>query len=238
MFDNSPRFRIGRFAGEALSVTAGVLLAFSVDAWWARIQEREVVHGLREAANVEAMANREVLERYREVGGTSLRAAQKLTVLIGPDPVLVSTDSLLSLMGRLLTYNAAPLEFAATDRLLASGDIAVLEPAFHRGLLSLRAAATRYADQGRRFEQVHEALIAEFGQVAPLGPLSASKGVHPPSDFPLEVTTVLTDQGLEGAVGNLAVWVDNLNVRVAHLVELTDSVWAPREPSATPARSR
>lgn len=65
MADQSTIKRFGpkRFIGEALSVTAGVLLAFSVDAWWSRVQEAEVVEGLRGAARVEAMANRVQLER-------------------------------------------------------------------------------------------------------------------------------------------------------------------------------
>lgn len=36
---------------------------------------------------------------------------------------------------------------------------------------------------------------------------------------------VLGDRSIEGAVGNLAVWIDNLNWRVERLLALSDSVW-------------
>lgn len=227
MKERFTRQSLGRLAAEALSVTAGVLLAFAVDAMWARAQEQEVVEGLRLAAAVEASANRELLGVYRDAGARSLGAARQLINIISPEPPEVSADSMLTLMGALLTYNAAPLEFAATDRLLASGDLeALLDPEFHRSLLSLRSAATRYENQGERFERIHEELVLEFGRVAPLAILSASKpGLHPPSDFPIDLGSVLRSHNLEGAVGNLAVWVDNLNRRVDQLMLLSDSVW-------------
>ena len=226
MGDGMSRGRIGRLIAEGLSVAAGVLLAFSVDAWWARVQEREVVDGLREAAALEASTNRETLVLYREAGTRSLNAAGELIRLIGPRPEPVAVDSVLFLMGTLLSYDAAPLELSAMDRLLSSGDVeALLDPEFHRGLLGLRATATRYASQGDRFDLIHEELVVEFGRNAPMAILSATRGVHPPSDFPVDVTALLSSRTLEGAVGNLAVWVDNLNRRVDRLIALSDSVW-------------
>lgn len=236
MSDVRPTQRIRRLAVEALSVAAGVLLAFSVDAWWDRVQERDRLEGLRNAAEVEAAENRALLWAYRQAGDRSLDAGRELIDLIGPEPTDVPLDSLLGLMGRLLMYNAAPLELAATDRLLASGDVeSLLDPEFHRGLLRLRTGATRYYDQGVRFERIHEELVVQFGRVAPMAALSASKeGVHPPSDFPVDVEAVLSSSGLEGAVGNLLVWVDNLNASVDRLVELSDAVWPPEPVDGVP----
>lgn len=228
MSEPAPQQRIRRLAVEALSVTVGVLLAFSVDAWWDRVQQRDVVDGLRRAAAVEAASNRRLLESYRGAGQRSITAGRELVRLIGPEPEVVPLDSVLGLMGMLLSYEAAPLEFAATDRLLASGDVEVLlDRQFHDDLLTLRTTATRYMDQGVRFDQVHEELVRTFGSVAPMGALSASKeGVHPPSDFPVDVIVVLSSARLEGAVGNLSVWVDNLNRRLEQIVSLSDSAWA------------
>jgi hypothetical protein len=228
MSEETPRRRFRRLAVEALSVAAGVLMAFSVDALWERSQERDVVDGLRSAAAVEAAANHGLLRRYREGGQLSMEAGRELVTLISPEPDDVPLDSILFLMGTLLSYGAAPLEFAATDRLLSSGDVEeLLAPEFHAGLLELRTTATRYFDQGLRFERIHEELVAEFGNVAPLAVLSASKGdVHPASDFPVDVGAVLSSGALEGAVGNLAVWVDNLNRQLDRLTVLSDSVWA------------
>lgn len=44
-------------------------------------------------------------------------------------------------------------------------------------------------------------------------------------DVPVRVMDVLADRTIEGAVGNLAVWIDRLNRRVERLVALSDSVW-------------
>lgn len=227
MKERFTRRSFGRLAAEALSVTAGVLLAFAVDAWWARTQERNIVEGLRLAAAVEASANHELLTLYRGAGTQSLGAARELIEVIGPDPGDISSDSVLTLLGTLLTYGAAPLELTATDRLLSSGDLeTLLDPNFHRDLLRFRSVATSYEKQGERFERIHEELVMAFGRVAPLAVLSASKpGLHGPSDFPVDIDRVLRSPGLEGAVGNLAVWVDNLNTRVDQLVVLSDSVW-------------
>ena len=228
MTEPSPARRARKLAIEALSVTAGVLLAFSVDAWWERVQERDVVEGLRGAAAVEAAANRSLLEAYRGAGERSMEAGSRLIDLISPEPDEVPLDSILFLMGTLLSYNAAPLEFSATDRLLSSGDVeSLLDPDLHDGLLQLRLTGTRYFDQGARFERIHEALVTEFGRSAPLAVLSASKGgyLHPNTDFPVDPQLILTSSALEGAVGNLLVWVDNLNRHIDQLVELTDAVW-------------
>ncbi|MEM7415853.1 MAG: hypothetical protein AAF389_10185 [Gemmatimonadota bacterium] len=237
MSEPRPAQRVRRLAIEALSVAAGVLLAFSVDAWWERVQERDILEGLRSAAEVEAAENLDLLGRYRVAGDRSLEAGRRLIDMIAPEPADVPLDTVLFFMGTLLSYNAAPLELAATDRLLASGDIeSLLDPDFHRGLLQLRARSTGYYDQGVRFERIHEELVREFGRVAPLAVLSASKdgGLHPQTDFPVDARTVLSSPGLEGAVGNLLVWVDNLNTSVDRLVDLSNAVWAPPPPDADP----
>lgn len=227
MSEERSKGRFAKLALEALGVAAGVLLAFSVDAWWERVQEQDVVDGLRSAAALEAAENRAVLALYAEGGDVSLNAARTLIEMIGPEPEVVPLDSVLPYMGRLLTYGAAPLEFGATDRLLASGDVEeLLDPDFHARMVRFRSRATRYADEGLRFDRIHEELVVEFGRVAPLAVLSASKpGVHGPTDFPVDVQRILTSPSLEGAVGNLAVWVDNLDRRVDQLLTLSDSLW-------------
>jgi len=111
---------------------------------------------------------------------------------------------------------------------------ALVDEVFHSLLLRFRAAATAYSTDGRRFEEVHEGLIMEFGNVASIAFLSAGRGVHAPSDFPLSVREVLQSRSLEGAVGNLAVWTANLNRRVDRLLLLSDSVWAR---DSTPGRA-
>ena len=229
MTDQSTIRRFGpkRFIGEALSVTAGVLLAFSVDAGWSRVQEAEVVERLRAAAQVEAAANRVQLERAETTGAGALAAAQYLTVLIRPQPEPLSPDSLGRIVGTMLSYGRAPLDFSATDRLLSAGELDVLrEGDFQVRLLRYRSAATQYQDQARRFDQVHEAFVQQFYAVAPGGWLSANRGIHSRSDFPVDVAEVLGSAAVEGAVGNLAIWIDNLNWRVDQLLLLSDSVWS------------
>lgn len=217
-------------------MAAGVLLAFSVDAWWERVQEREVVDGLREAAAVEAAANRALLILYEGGGEQSMMAGRELIDVIGPETEIVPLDSILGLMGRFLTFNAPPLQFAATDRLLASGDVeSLLDPDFHLGLISMRVSGTRMAETGRRFDAIHEQLVLEFGEVAPMAVLSASKpGVHSPSDFPVDVERILRSSDLEGAVGNLLVWTDNVNVRIDRLLAQSDSVWGTADAGQSP----
>ncbi|HSM03966.1 MAG TPA: hypothetical protein VK858_05070 [Longimicrobiales bacterium] len=129
-------FDARRFVTEAVSVTAGVLLAFGVDAWWSRVRQAGDVQGLVEAA------------------------------------------------------------------------------------------ARSYAAAGERFDQIHEALITTFAGYAPTSFLSSLRGVHDPTDFPVDRARLMTSEELEGAVGNLAVWADNLNRRVDRLLTLHDAVWA------------
>ena len=219
-------FDARRFVTEALSVTAGVLLAFGVDAWWSRVQQAGDVEGLVEAARSEAQANAEVLVVYRAWGDSSLQAARALVDEIGPGGSALQLDSIARLYARVLTYGPASLEHSATDRLLISGDLEALEdPDFHRRLLSYRAAARSYATAGERFDQIHEALITTFAAYAPTSFLSSLRGVHDPTDFPVDRARLMTSEELEGAVGNLADWADNLNRRVDRLLTLHDSVW-------------
>ena len=222
-------FDAKRLIAEALSVTAGVLLAFAVDAWWSRVEQSGDVEGLVEAARSEAAANAAVLVRARELGRSSLAAAGILVDEIGPGGSDLAVDSVARLFAALLTYGAAPLEHSATDRLLASGDLDALEDAdFHRLLLRHRAAGRSYQVAGERFEIIHEGVITSFADHAPTSFLSTLRGVHAPTDFPVDLDRIMTSPDLEGAVGNLAVWTDNLNSRVDGLLALHDSVWSDR----------
>lgn len=221
-----PGFPAARFVAEALSVTAGVLLAFSVDAWWSTREQNHVVDALRKAARAEALTNRASLDQARVYGDRSVAAAGALIDHIGPMPDVPAVDSLGVLFVGLLSNGPTPLELAATDRLLSSADReALTDGDFHRRLLKYRAAATDYSNAGRRFEIVHEAVITQFGTTAPTTFLSAMRGVHGPTDFPVDMGAVLSNPDLEGAIGNLAVWTDNLNRHVDRLMMLSDSVW-------------
>lgn len=133
----------------------------------------------------------------------------------------------------MLSYGRAPLEFSATDRLLSAGELDVLRDGeFQVRLLRYRSAATQYLDQARRFDQVHEEFVQQFYRVAPGGYLSSNRGIHPPTDFPVQVEDVLGSAAVEGAAGNLAIWIDNLNWRVDQLLVLSDSVWTEVEGGA------
>lgn len=225
-------FGVRRFVLEALSVTAGILLAFAIDAWWSEVEQDRTVAGLRAAAAAEAETNRQQLELALDWGERSLASSQHLVQLIRPAPEPIPADSLGRLLGASFLLDAALLELSATDRLLRAGDVDALgNPEFHSRLQRYRSTARRYSDYGQKFAEVRERVIEEMARIGPSGFLSAAKGVHEPSDFDVPVVEILSDPGLEAAIGNLAVWADNLNVGARVLRARLDSAWASEEAS-------
>ena len=87
-----------RHAVEIVVIVGSILLAFGIEAWWDRIQERETERQQLSVLRAEMVANRSELDVRRQRGAGTLEAQVTLIELIGPESQMMPVDSLASLL--------------------------------------------------------------------------------------------------------------------------------------------
>jgi hypothetical protein len=151
-----------RFLAEAVLIVVSILLAFSIDAWWADLgrqqEERETYRAL--IRDFETAATQ--LERVSLIHDSVRVVAEAILEMTGPAAVAPPPDSLRALVsgiGRIAMF-APPL--GALDAMLGSGDLSLVRNADLRA--SLAAFPSQLAEMNRT-----EGYGADlfFGQLSP-----------------------------------------------------------------------
>ncbi len=119
--------RLRWFGAEILVVVFGILIAFSVDAWWSekaeRVQERELLRGL----GAEFAANLELFDRTALLHRQSIEQAREMLEITGPVPPELDPATIESLLWPLISeipsYHPAMGEVEA---MLGSGQLRLI----------------------------------------------------------------------------------------------------------------
>lgn len=119
--------RFGRLASEAVVITASILLAFALDAWWERSQEREQGLEVRAALATEFDAVERELRRARDVHERRISAAQNLIRLAETGAELPAADSLAALMEAARTPTTIDPPGTVLDGAISTGVLAFIE---------------------------------------------------------------------------------------------------------------
>ena len=141
-----------RIAIEMAVIVISILLAFGIDAWWARGQERKSVAEYRHLLSVQMSANRLMLqsevedsERDQEGLGAAIRA-------ISPNPSPISADSLWSLLQPGWGLGTQTVEVSALESLLSLASFDPTEdPVLYRHMIAFRGRTDRLEDNVDRF---------------------------------------------------------------------------------------
>ncbi|MDX1428721.1 MAG: hypothetical protein R3282_00475, partial [Rhodothermales bacterium] len=96
---------------------ASILLAFGIDAGWDMRQAAHQDRQLLQALVSEIEGNQEELRLRSSQGASARRAHAKLIDLIGPQPEIVSVDSLSELLRSSMAFGVVEIESAALDAL-------------------------------------------------------------------------------------------------------------------------
>ena len=128
-----PQMPWARLAAEGVVIVVSILLAFSVDAWWDGVTERERVREQQAQLHTQMLANQHLLEAAVARSRSSLDALRTIVDLVGPDPTLVPQDSLGLLFTPAFAVPFESLGTSAAESRLASSDFLVADyPSLHR----------------------------------------------------------------------------------------------------------
>ena len=167
----------GRLAFELFVVVAGILIAFSLDAWWDRSSARESELAELAAVRSEVSDGIEVLRRFLEIqtryGQRLDQAVAQLGANMGSTVAL--SDSTLQ---ALLAWRTVDVPTSALDALIASGRLGLIGNAEVRAALAAQPAnlADLYEDEGLARDFVEMVLVP---RLAPYGVLPAAYENHP-----------------------------------------------------------
>lgn len=187
-----------RVLGELLVITAGILLAFTLEAWWGeRVAEKrfeEVVLAVR----TEFSGAQDELGRARAIHEATAEALEDLVVLMGPDPTESAVEA--------LYVRWAEVRFTSTDvprgvlsNVLASGEISSLPNVELRARLSAWPAALEdHIATEIMYAEAMEDLRALVGARTPIPPGYGAPDYA--TAFPLRPRAVLTDFAVENSL--------------------------------------
>lgn len=215
-----------RIATEMAVIVISILLAFGIDAWWARGQEKKSITQYRNLLSAQMDANRLMLqsnieeaERAQESLGTAIRA-------ISPSPSPISADSLWSLLqgGWGAGTQYSNMEVSALESLLGLESFDPSEePVLYRHMIAFRARADRLGDNIERGVAV-KVRISDY--VRSVSPVPGLLGPDPDSGeaFVVPIDRLLRDPQLESLLKELH-GRQNLRERWAReLLMITDSL--------------
>ena len=197
-----------RVSVEGVVIVASILLAFGIDAWWARIESHR--NALAELGTVfeevhEARTQLQDLVRWRERERSAALAVQTRLEGVSPDNPIALPDTLFALSFGMKLVTDAPTR--ATDAFITSGHIDEVEDfELRQALLSWTSSLTDLRDDEVRFGAVQDQLMEDFydrmfvagtlGFMAPTflaGPLApvASPGDEVLAEYPTRARSFL-----------------------------------------------
>lgn len=153
-----------RVSVEGVVIVASILLAFGIDAWWARIESHR--NALAELGTVfeevhEARTQLQDLVRWRERERSAALAVQTRLEGVSPDNPIALPDTLFALSFGMQLVTDAPTR--ATDAFITSGHIDEVEDfELRQALLSWTSSLTDLRDDEVRFGAVQNQLMEDF----------------------------------------------------------------------------
>jgi len=202
-----------RVLAEGAVIVVSILLAFAIDAWWDDQSARQITREHLEAVRFELLENVEILDDQVVDCAEQRRVTGQLLSLMGPRPGPISSDSLVFLVGGALSGGIARrLSTTALDEMVAQGQLAFIESdRLRQDLGEWRSRTVDRRTQQRENARMQIREAQSYAQtVMPYARVTARDGtvfgVPHTSRFDLDVTRVLSDPTLEGAVSILAEW--------------------------------
>ena len=194
-----------RVSVEGVVIVGSILLAFGIDAWWARIESHR--NALAELGTVseevhEARTQLQDLVRWRE--RSAALSVQARLEGVSPDNPIALPDTLFALSFGMKLVTDAPTR--ATDAFITSGHIDEVEDfELRQALLSWTSSLTDLRDDEVRFGAVQDQLMEDFydrmvitvmGLLVPTflaGPLApvASPGDEVLAEYPIRARNFL-----------------------------------------------
>jgi len=205
-------------------IVGSILLAFAIDATWDLRREREIDNHALRAMIAEIEQNEDQLRARIELGASVRRAHLELIDLIGPNPTLISQDSLAHLVRTSWGFGTAELESAALDAALVR---TTPTTSSRRDLLRLmrqyRIQLDDHVEDGQQWYELRAEFIRYIGTVAPAAFVFGGR-VHSPTDFPVPVLALLSDPRLEGLVSQLTLRARQMIGTMEDIAAAADSV--------------
>lgn len=220
---------LGRIVGELVLITTSILLAFSLEAWWAeRSSQREFTEVI-EAVRVEFAGARDELDRARTVHAGTAETLTAALELMGPGASEAHGDSLLALWPKIRFTSTDPPQGVLVNA-LARGDVAALDAG------QLRAALSSWPSKLEDYlatEEMYEDALDHVRMVASrLSPIPAGSGdIDHSTAFPVTPTRILADFESENAIARARLLLgtvirenDALRTTVAGVIAALDGV--------------
>ncbi|MCB9232817.1 MAG: hypothetical protein H6581_14190 [Bacteroidia bacterium] len=157
-------------AGELFLVVAGILIAFSIDAWWDDVKEKKDGRKVMQGILDEFLHNQEQLSLKIAQHGVVIRAAQRLLQFTGPDFQGQAPDSVYPLLNEVIQSHTFNPEMGELNALLNSGNLKLIED----NDLGVRLAAwpgkleDAQEEEDRGVEQVWNTIIPYFNTKIPM----------------------------------------------------------------------
>jgi hypothetical protein len=195
---SAQRLSLKRGLGEVLLITASILLAFSLEAWWAERGDRARFDEVVLAARAEFAGAQAELARAHAIHEATATTLQELLTLMSPAPRESAMDSLNALWEG-VRFTSADVPRGVLANLLASGEISTLPDAELRARLSAWPAAL---EDHIATEGMYEAALDHLrGLVSARSPIPPGYGAPDyTSAFPARPRAVLSDFAIENAL--------------------------------------
>jgi hypothetical protein len=225
----SSRIPWRRFLVEGAVIVVSILFAFGIDAWWEERQERRVLIEFEERLRAQMAENRTFLDAENRRAAEAVTRLDAVAEAISPQPELMPSDSLVSFLTPGLMMQEVELEVSAVDGLLTSASFDLQARSdLYRLLVAFRARAERYGEVIPRFIEARARVYDRLYALSPWPPL-----IGPGTDFPINVTAVLSDHHLESLVGELRFRRVVREHYGQELIALADSIVATIGPQPT-----
>lgn len=221
-----PGISWSRVLTEMVVIVASILMAFSIDAWWARGEELRSLHDHEDLVGAQlsrvSIQLRDEAESAREAQ-ESLAAAIRI---ISPNPEMISADSLFSLIRGGWGMSDDDIAIAALEKLIALESFEpTARPELYRQMVDFRSLTGLFGRNVDRFVSAKERTAAYLMTVAPR-PTLMFEDPDPGSRFPVPVGELLRSRELEGHLRDM---YERQSVRFRRseaLAALADSITA------------
>ena len=192
---SDPRPRSLSFLVELIVITASILLAFSLEAWWAERVDRSRFDEIVVAVRAVFAGSREELERAREIHEATAERLETLVSMMGPNPEAAALDALHPLWAE-VRFTSADVPLGVLSNLLASGDISSFPDLdFRARLIGWPAAIEDHVATESMYDRALEDLRRSVSTRSPVPPVWGSPDYD--TAFPIQARAVLTSFAVE-----------------------------------------
>lgn len=220
-----------RLVAEGLTILTSILLAFAIDAWWdGRTQDRLIDEQIAQL-HAQMQANSEALSVGSERAGRVSDALGTLIALVGPEPEIVSADSLAEVIFQGFRIGPTALQMNALRILLGSGQFALSEnDELHEQLIAFESEAEYVRASEELYWEIRLLISDHLSQIAPFAMVASRVAEERMTDFEVPVRAILTDRRLEGLSAELGIRAVNIAGRLSALGAAADSILALTAP--------